>query len=92
MPRRALCASPPHPGRRCARTAHRVGDDVGHPHAALWAAPGQAVPHRRWAAQATRTMHVGRLFGFWPWTVFQIEILLYFFPNSFQIQTLKTHI
>jgi hypothetical protein len=44
------------------------------------------------AAQAARTVRVGRSREFRPVDDFLIEILFYFIPNSFQIQTLKNHI
>jgi hypothetical protein len=62
-----------------------VDGDVGRQHAALSAALGQAT-------QAACTVRVGRSREFRPVDDFLIEILFYFIPNSFQIQTLKNHI
>jgi hypothetical protein len=36
VPRCVLYASPSCPGRRCARSAHHVGGNVGRPHTVLW--------------------------------------------------------
>jgi hypothetical protein len=77
-PHCALCASPPHSGRCRVCPPRRVGGDVGRPHAVLWATPGQA-------AQAARTVPMGRSRGFWPVDNFLIEILFYFSLNPFQI-------
>jgi hypothetical protein len=76
---RVTCVAP----RRRARPTRRVGGDVGHPQAALWATLGQAVPHHRKATQATHTICVGRSRWFWPVDSFLIEIFFYFIPNSF---------
>jgi hypothetical protein len=70
------------------------GGDVGHPRAVLWVihAPGQATLHRSWAAQAARTVHVGRMRGFWPVDSFLNRNPFLFISNSFQFQTFKIHI
>jgi hypothetical protein len=60
---RALClAVVPGQASRC--PTRRVGDDVGRPHAALWAVLGQAVPYHRRAVEAAHTVRVGRPRGF----------------------------
>jgi hypothetical protein len=56
------------------------------------AAPGQATPHRRLAAQAARTVRVGRPRWFRPVYSFLNRNPFLFILNSFQIQTLKIHI
>jgi hypothetical protein len=76
----------------CRHRARCVGDDVGRPRAALRAAPGQAMPRRRWAMQVARTVCVGRPCGFWPVDSFLNRNSFLFISNLFNIQILKIHI
>jgi hypothetical protein len=75
------------PRHRTRVGAARTLCTVGRPHPTLWAVPSQAMSHHRWATQDARTVHMGQPRGFWPVDSFLIEILFYFIPNSFQIQT-----
>jgi hypothetical protein len=71
------------PPRLLRSPARHVGGDMGCPRAALWATPGQAAPHHRWAAQATRTVRVGRSCGFRPMDNFLNRNHFLFILNSF---------
>jgi hypothetical protein len=57
-----------------------VGGNVSHPHATLW------------AAQATRTVRVGRPRGFWPMDDVLNKNSFLFILSSIQIHILEIHI
>jgi hypothetical protein len=90
-PRENLLADRPADSRLClhcvACSMRRVGRNVGHPRAAL-----RAAPYHRWTAQAARTMHVGRSRGFGPVDSFLNRNHFLFVLNSLRFQTLKIHI